>query len=142
MDMSMSSGSHLKTEIITGVQQRRRRTPEQKLAKVRRNTEPGMSASLVTSEVGMITSQLFHWCKAYLKGSLVAAGANESLAPASELQDGKKRIKQLEAALGRKTLEREILKEAVDVVNAKKWIARSPALPGDEPLKPCARSLA
>jgi hypothetical protein len=41
-----------------------------------------------------------------------------------------KRIKQLEGALGRKTLESEILKEAVDFAKAKKWIARSPVLPG------------
>ena len=43
-----------------------------------------------------------------------------------------KRIKQLEGALGRKTLENEILKEAVDFAKAKKWIARSPVLPADE----------
>jgi hypothetical protein len=41
-------------------------------------------------------------------------------------------IKQLEGALGRKTLENEILKEAVDFAKAKKWIARSPVLPGGE----------
>jgi len=43
-----------------------------------------------------------------------------------------KRIKQLEAALGRKTLENDILKEAVDFAKAKKWIALSPLLPGDD----------
>jgi transposase len=43
-----------------------------------------------------------------------------------------KRIKQLEVALGRKTLENEILKEAVDFAKAKKWIVPSPVLPGDE----------
>jgi transposase len=43
-----------------------------------------------------------------------------------------KRIKQLEGALGRKTLEKEILKEAVNFAKAKKGIARSPVLPGDE----------
>jgi transposase len=43
-----------------------------------------------------------------------------------------RRIKQLEGTLGRKTLENEILKEAVDFANAKKWIARSPVLPVDE----------
>ncbi len=42
-----------------------------------------------------------------------------------------RRIKQLEGALGRKTLENEILKEAVDFAKAKKWIVRSPVLPGD-----------
>ena len=72
------------------------------------------------------------WRKAYIKGSLVAVGANESVVPASDLQDAMRRIKQLEGALGRKTLENEILKEAVDFAKAKKWIARSPVLPGDE----------
>jgi transposase len=43
-----------------------------------------------------------------------------------------KRIKQLEGALGRKTLENEILKEALEYGKARKWIARSPLLPGDE----------
>ena len=47
MDMPMSSGSHSKIEVITGVQRRRRWTPEQKLARVRQTTEPGMSVSLV-----------------------------------------------------------------------------------------------
>ena len=132
MDMPMSSGSHSKIEIITGVQRRRRWTPEQKLAWVRRTTEPGMSVSLVAREAGISSGQLFQWRKAYLEGSLVAVGTSEPVVPASELQDAKKRIKQLEAALGRKTLENEILKEAVDFAKAKKWIARSPALPGDE----------
>ena len=49
-----------------------------------------------------------------------------------------RRIKQLEGALGRKTLENEILKEAVDFAKAKKWIARSPVLPGDEQQGRCA----
>jgi transposase len=43
-----------------------------------------------------------------------------------------RRIKQLKGALGLKTLENEILKEAVDFAKAKKWISRSPVLPGDE----------
>jgi len=132
MDMPMSSGSHSKIEIITGGQRRRRWTPEQKLAWVRRTTEPGMSVSLVAREAGISSGQLFQWRKAYLEGSLVAVGASEPVVPASELQDAQKRIKQLEAALGRKTLENEILKEAVDFAKAKKWIARSPVLPGDE----------
>jgi transposase len=51
---------------------------------------------------------------------LVAAGANETVVPASELQEAKRRIKQPEGALGRKTLENEILKEAVDFAKAKK----------------------
>lgn len=59
-------------------------------------------------------------------------GANELVVPASELQDAKKRIKQLEAALGRKTLEHDIFKAAVDLAKAEKWIALSPLLSGDD----------
>ena len=44
----------------------------------------------------------------------MAVGANEPVVPSSELQDAMRRIKQLDRALGRKTLENEILKEALD----------------------------
>jgi len=40
--------------------------------------------------------------------------------PASELQEAMRRIKQIEGALVRKTLENEILKKAVDFDKAKK----------------------
>ncbi len=58
----------------------------------------------------------------------MAVGAKETVVPASELQEAMRRIKQLEGALGRKTLENEILKVAVDFAKAKMWIARSPVL--------------
>ena len=132
MDMPMPSGRDQQVEVITGVQRRRRWTPEQKLEWVKRSMEPGMSVSLGAREAGVTASQLFQWRRAYTEGSLVAVGANEPVVPASELQDAMKRIKQLEAALGRKTLENDILKEAVDFAKAKKWIARSPLLPGDD----------
>jgi transposase len=87
---------------------------------------------MVARQFGISAAQLFQWRKAYLQGSLMAVGANETVVPASELQEAMRRIKQLEGALGRKTLENEILKEAVDFAKAKKWIARSPVLPGGE----------
>jgi transposase len=108
MDMTMSSIRPNRVEVVTSVQRRMRWTPEQKLEIVKQTNEPGSSVSLV------------------------AVGANETVVPASELQEAMRRIKQLEGALGRKTLENEILKEAVDFAKAKKWIARSPVLPGDE----------
>jgi transposase len=66
------------------------------------------------------------------RGLSGAVGANEPVVPASEMVEALKRIKQLEGALGRKTLENEMLKEAVEYGKARKWIARSPLLPGDE----------
>ena len=37
----------------------------------------------------------------------------------------------LQRVLGKKTVENEILKEAVEYAAGNKWIARSPLLPGD-----------
>lgn len=92
---------------------------EQKLEWVRRTMEPGMSVSLVARKAGITASQLFQWRKAYTEGSLVAVGTNEPVVSASELQEALRRVKQLDAALGRKTLENEILKEAVDFTKSK-----------------------
>jgi transposase len=133
MNTDMNSGNNNgRVEVITGVQRRRRWTPEEKLALVRHTFEPGMSVSLVARNAGITASQLFQWKKAYTEGSLVAVGASQPVVPASEMTEALKRIKQLEAALGRKTLENEILKEAVEYGKSRKWIARSPLLPGDE----------
>ena len=132
MDMTMSSAAPRRVEVVTSVQRRRRWTAEQKLEIVKQTNEPGSSVSMVARQFGISAAQLFQWRKAYLQGSLMAVGANETVVPASELQEAMRRIKQLEGALGRKTLENEILKEAVDFAKAKKWIARSPVLPGGE----------
>ena len=132
MDMTMSSATPTRVEVVTSVQRRRRWTPEQKLEIVKQTNEPGSSVSMVARQFGISAGQLFQWRKAYLQGSLMAVGANETVVPASELQEAMRRIKQLDGALGRKTLENEILKEAVDFAKAKKWIARSPVLPGGE----------
>jgi len=107
-----SSDNNDRTEVIT--ERRRRWTAAEKLALVQRTFEPGQSVSLVARQAEISTSQLFQWRKAYAEGSLVAVGANEPVVPASQTQEAIKRIKQLEAALGCKTLKNEILKEAVD----------------------------
>jgi transposase len=132
MDITTSSATPSRVEVVTSAQRRRRWTPEQKLEIVKQTNEPGSSVSMVARQFGISAGQLFQWRKAYLQGSLMAVGANEIVVPASELQEAMRRIKQLEGALGRKTLENEILKEAVDFAKAKKWIARSPVLPGGE----------
>lgn len=131
MSIDMSKGKGGRIEVLTGPERRRRWSPDEKLALVKKTMEPGMTVSHVAREAGIAVSQLFQWKKAYEQGSLVAVGAVEPVVPASELQDALRKIKQLEAVLGRKTLENEILKEAVELAKSKKWISRSPLLPGD-----------
>jgi len=127
MSKLSDSGNHKAIEVISGVQRRRRWTAFEKLEMVKQTYEPGKSVSYVARENDVQVSQLFTWRKAYETGSLVAVGSGEEV-----VQDAMKRIKLLEAALGRKTLENEILKEAVDFAKSKKWIARSPVLPEDD----------
>jgi len=45
--------------------------------------------------------------------------ADEAVVPASEYQEAQRQIKELQRLLGKKTLENEILKEAVEVVRTK-----------------------
>lgn len=65
-------------------------------------------------------------------GSLTAVASGEEVVPASELAAANKQIRELQRLLGKKTMEAEILKEAVEFGRAKKWIAHAPSLPGND----------
>ena len=62
--------------------------------------------------------------------------------PASELAAANKQIRELQRLLGKKTMEAEILKEAVEFGRAKKWIAHAPSLPGNDEYATFAEVLA
>ena len=119
-------------DVLTGPERRRRWPAEQKLAMVRESFEPGKSVSMVARQHGVNPNQLFHWRKLYQGGSLSAVKAGEEVVPASELADALKQIRELQRMLGKKTVENEILREAVEYGRAKKWIEHAPLLPGDE----------
>ncbi|MCM6995849.1 IS3 family transposase [Enterobacter roggenkampii] len=99
---------------------RRRRTTQEKIAIVQQSFEPGMTVSLVARQHGVAASQLFLWRKQYQEGSLTAVAAGEQVVPASELAAAMKQIKELQRLLGKKTMENELLKEAVEYGRAKK----------------------
>ncbi|MCZ5483886.1 IS3 family transposase [Escherichia coli] len=115
---------------VLGPEKRRRRTTQEKIAIVQQSFEPGMTVSLVARQHGVAASQLFLWRKQYQEGSLTAVTAGEQVVPASELAAAMKQIKELQRLLGKKTMENELLKEAVEYGRAKKWIAHAPLLPG------------
>jgi transposase len=50
--------------------------------------------------------------------------ANEQVVPASEVKKLKARIRELERALGKKTMQVEILEEAIEIAKEKKLISR------------------
>ncbi len=56
--------------------------------------------------------------------------AGEQIVPASELAAAIRQIKERQRLPGNKTMENELIKEAVEYGHAKKWIAHAPLLPG------------
>ncbi|MGK3163713.1 IS3 family transposase [Serratia marcescens] len=105
---------------VLGPEKRRRRTTQEKNAIVQQSFKPGMAVSLVARQHGVAASQLFLWRKQYQEGSLTAVAAGEQVVPASELAAAMKQIKELQRLLGKKTMENELLKEAVEYGRGKK----------------------
>lgn len=112
---------------VLGPEKRIRRSVQEKIAIVQQSFEPSMTVSLVARQHGVAASQLFLWRKQYQEGSLTAVAAGEQVVPASAM----KQIKELQCLLGKKTMENELLKEAVEYGRQKKWIAHVPLLPED-----------
>ena len=81
-----------------------------------------MSVSLVARQEGVSAGLLFQWRKLECQGALTAVSAGEAVVPASELAAARAEIAKLHRVLGKKTLESEILKEAVKYAAEKKWI--------------------
>ncbi|ALV08698.1 transposase-like protein [Roseateles depolymerans] len=128
----MNTTRNTPIEVITTDQRRRRWSVAERAELVRRTYEAGSSVSLVARQTGVSASQLFQWRKLERQGALTAVSAGEAVVPASELAAARAEIAKLQRVLGKKTLENEILKEAVEYAAEKKWIARSPLLPTDD----------
>ncbi|HDT6088488.1 TPA: transposase [Raoultella ornithinolytica] len=119
-------------EVLSGPERRRRRTPQEKIAIIQQTMAPDMTVPHVARLHGINANQIFKWCRQYEDGSLTAVASVEEVVPASELAAANKQIRELQPPLGKKTMEAEILKEAVEFGRAKKWIAHAPLLPGDD----------
>mgnify|MGYP001552130228 CR=1 FL=1 len=116
----MSDDEYQRIEVITGPARRRRWTTEQKLRIIEESYELGSSVSEVARRHGVAANLLFRWRKLLADGGTAAVGSDEDVVGASEVRKLEARIRELERQLGRKTLEVEILKEALDSARAKK----------------------
>jgi len=114
-----------KIEVITSVQRRRRWTAAEKVRIVEETYEPGATVSRVARRHGVAPNQLFTWRRLVSQGGLTAAGAGEEVVPASDYRALQGQIRELQRLLGKKTLEVEILKEAIEHTRAKKLLLRS-----------------
>jgi transposase len=119
-------------EVITSVQRRRRWSLAEKVRIVQECEQPGMSVSYVARKYDIAPNMLFRWRKLMREGGLSAITANERVIGASEVKRLKTRIRELERLLGKKTMEVEILKEAIEIAREKKLISRVPLSPEDD----------
>ncbi|EDK22922.1 transposase [[Ruminococcus] torques ATCC 27756] len=126
--MSNTNTNFEMTGILLGQEVRIRKTPQEKIAIIQQTMEPGMNVSHVARLHGIQPSLLFKWKKQYQEGSLTAVAAGEEVVPASELTAALKQVRELQRLLGKKTMEVEILKEAVEYGQSRKWIAHAPLL--------------
>lgn len=117
-------------EVITDGGRRRYWSCDEKLRIVEESLAVGETVSRVARRNGVKPNLLYRWRKLLSEGGAVAVNMNEEVVGSSEVRRLEKRVWELERILGRKTLENEILREALDKSDQKKRTLRLPLLPG------------
>ena len=119
-------------EIITDGGRRRRWSAAEKLRIVEETLDERASISVVARRNGVAPNLLYRWRRLMLDGGAVAVSEDDDVTSNRTVRQMEDRIRELERHLGRKTLEAEILREALDKSRSKKptLLARSP-LKGD-----------
>ena len=103
------SEEYQRIEVITGAARRRHWSTEQKLRIIEESFEPGETVSSVARRNGVAPNLLFRWRHLMSEGGVTAVGSDEPVVGTSQVRK-----------LGRKTMENEILREALAKAQAKK----------------------
>jgi transposase len=99
---------------------------------IEESNEVGNSMSQVARKYGLSPSQICLWKKFMIQGANSAVEAEEEVVAISEVRQLQAKIRELERILGRKSMENEILKEAVAIAKKKKLISHVPLLPPED----------
>jgi transposase len=103
---------------------RRRFTAEQKRTLLDETRRPGSSISEVARRYSLSPSLLFQWKRVMDDATKKGLKSNERVVPESEVKKLKTRIRELERALGKKSMQVEILEEAIEIAREKKLLSR------------------
>ena len=117
-----------KVHVVTSVERRRRWSPQEKYLIIQETYLPGMSVSLVARKYDITPSQLFMWRRVMEDGALEGIKSEDGVAAKSQIKELERKVRELERLLGKKTMENEILREAVKIAREKKLISRQPLL--------------
>src|SRR5512134_1066119 len=107
-------------EIITEGGRRRRWSLAEKLRIVEETLEGRASISVVARRNGVAPNLLYRWRWLMREGGSVAVAGDDEVTSNRTVRQMEERIRELERQLGRKTMEVEILREALDKAQAKK----------------------
>ena len=107
-------------EIITDGGRRRRWSAAEKVRIVEETLYDGESISAVARRNGVVPNLLNRWRRLMLDGGSVAVAGDDDVTRNRMVRQMEERIRELERQLGRKSMEAEILKEALAKAQAKK----------------------
>jgi transposase len=107
-------------EIITDGGRRRRWSATEKLRIVEETLDERTSISVVARRNGGAPNLLYRWRRLMLEGGSVAVAEDDDVTSNKVVRQLEERVRELERQLGRKTLEAEILREAMDKARSKK----------------------
>ena len=127
----LMADDYRRIELITGEARRRRWTTEQKLQIIEESFLPGETVSSVARRCGVAPNLLYRWRRLLTEGGAAAVGSDEPVVGSSEVRRLEERVRDLERLLGRKTMEVEILKEALARSESKKPSLRLLSQPRD-----------
>ena len=107
--------------VVIVPERRKRYSTQEKLELVRLTYLPGNTVSSVARAHGIAPSVLFRWRALDKQGSLTAVQTGEDTVSAKKYEAALEEIKRL---LGQATADNALLKDAVEYMQSKKWIAR------------------
>jgi transposase len=122
--MTINNGEQV--EVVTSIQRRRRWAAAEQWAIGQETYEPGMTVSAMARKYGLAPNQLFDWRRRMEQGALTAVAADDHVVPEPQVRDLESKIHKRERILGQKTVENEILKEAIRLGREKQLISRQP----------------
>ncbi len=110
--------------VVVIPERRRRYSSQEKMELVRLTYLPGNTVSSVARAHGVAPSMLFRWRALDKQGALTAIQTGEGTVSAKKYEAAPEEIKRLQKLLGQATADNALLKDAVEYMQSKKWIAR------------------
>lgn len=104
--------------VLTFLQRRQCWSTAEKVRLVEQTMQPGSSVSLVARQTGISPNLLFRWKRRMIEGGHESVAADKNAVRASRVRS-LSGARDLERLLGRKTMEVEALKEALDAARVK-----------------------